>query len=216
MAFTRKMQKDAFNHVATNILVLSDEEIKAFQDARLDNILNFINMDDQLFASVQMTDSNNNKTPLPACTRMIIIVFMSYLHFLDETSATPVGHEWMNLNSDDFESFRQGSVIKHYKGKTLDNIATVKLSNTMASSYNATTTPTMNATATVTKKVIDPVQEFDKGVKRDITAFPSLKDERNWDQFLRTTKAVARTQKVSTVFDSTYVPTTNDEQELFE
>jgi hypothetical protein len=39
--------------------------------------------------------------------------------------------------------------------------------------------------ATATKKVTDPVQEFDKGAKRDTTAFPSLKDERNWDQFLR-------------------------------
>jgi hypothetical protein len=47
-------------------------------------------------------------------------------------------------------------------------------------------------------------------------AFPKLKDERYWDQFLCSAHAVARTQKMINVFNKNYVPTTAPDKELFE
>ena len=69
---------------------------------------------------------------------------------------------------------------------------------------------------TATSKPLDPIHEFDKGIKRDPTAFPKLKDERFWDQFLRSTHAVARTQKMINVLDKGYTPTTVPDKELFD
>jgi hypothetical protein len=60
----------------------------------------------------------------------------------------------------------------------------------------------------MTSKPVDPVHEPDQGIKRDPTAFPKLKDERFRDQFLRSTHAVARTQKMIHVFGKNYTPTT--------
>jgi hypothetical protein len=217
VAFTRQQQEAAFYHVAKTILVLTKTEMTAFKDADLANILNFINMDDKTFSQVKITDTTNNTTtPLPISTQILVTVFMYYIHFLGVTGTTPVGTDWNNLSIDDFETFRQSSAFYYYKGKTLDTVASVNLTPYL--NANTSTTATINSTTTTTtaKKVTDPVQEFDKGVKRDITVFPSLKDERNWDQFLRTTKAIARTQKMSNVLDSTYVPSTTEEKDLFE
>ena len=173
MAFTRKMQEDAFDHVITEVLTLTTSEVEGFKDAGINSIMAFVNMDDQAFATITKKDANNKQVPLATSTKILITVFMYYLHYLDELSETPIGKEWMKLTAEEFDAFRQGSVVKHYKGKTLDNVTTV----TLKPSSLTTTTTTTAATMTAPKKVTDPVQEFDKGVKRDTTVFPSLKDE---------------------------------------
>ena len=217
VAFTRQQQEAAFYHVAKTVLVLTKEEMSAFRDADLANILNFINMDDKIFSQVQITNTTDNTTiPLPTSTQILITVFMYYIHFLGITATIPTGTDWMSLSIDDFEAFHQSPAISYYKGKTLDNVTTVNLTPYLNANTATNATVSNTTTTTTTKKVMDPVQEFDKGVKRDITVFPSLKDERNWDQFLRTTKAIARTQKMSNVLDSTYVPSTPEEKDLFE
>ena len=81
------------------------------------------------------------------------------------------------MDVDDYDTFRGGPHFRVYIGKTLDNIHTVT---------NATTplrVRTGGATGT-NSKTLTPVQEFDKGMKRDVSAFPVLKDERFWDDFL--------------------------------
>ena len=54
-----------------------------------------------------------------------------------------------------------------------------------------------------------------KGIKRDVTLFPTLKNEENWDQWNRTLHATARMQDVAEVLDEHYTPTTPDDSELF-
>ena len=58
---------------------------------------------------------------------------------------------------------------------------------------------------------------FIKGIKREIAAYPSLKDERYFDGFKRSLFIVAKTQKCNEVFDPTYTPGSEPkEQEIFE
>ena len=58
---------------------------------------------------------------------------------------------------------------------------------------------------------------FKKGIKREITAYPSLKDERYFDGFKRSLFIVAKTHECSDVLDSNYTPGSEpEEQELFE
>ena len=61
------------------------------------------------------------------------------------------------------------------------------------------------------------LMSFKKGIKREITAYPSLKDERYFDGFKRSLFIVAKTHKCSDVLDSYYTPGSEpEEQELFE
>ena len=58
---------------------------------------------------------------------------------------------------------------------------------------------------------------FKKGMKREIAAYPSLKDERYFDGFKRSLFIVAKTHECNEVLDPTYIPGSEpEEQELFE
>ena len=61
------------------------------------------------------------------------------------------------------------------------------------------------------------LMSFKKGIKREITAYPSLKDERYFDGFKRSLFIIAKTHKCSDVLDLNYTPGSEpEEQELFE
>ena len=61
------------------------------------------------------------------------------------------------------------------------------------------------------------LMSFKKGIKREITAYPSLKDERYFDGFKRSLIIVAKTHECSDVLDPNYIPGSEpEEQELFE
>ena len=58
---------------------------------------------------------------------------------------------------------------------------------------------------------------FKKGIKREIAACPSLKDERYFDGFKRSLFIVSKTHECNEVLDPTYTPGSEpEEQELFE
>ena len=61
------------------------------------------------------------------------------------------------------------------------------------------------------------LMSFKKGIKREITAYPSLKDERYFDGFKRSLFIVAKTHECSEVLDPNYTPGSEpEEEELFE
>ena len=58
---------------------------------------------------------------------------------------------------------------------------------------------------------------FKKGIKREIAAYLSLKDERYFDGFKRSLFIVAKTHECSEVLDPNYTPgSEHEEKELFE
>ena len=58
---------------------------------------------------------------------------------------------------------------------------------------------------------------YKKGIKREIAAYPSLKDERYFDGFKRNLFIVAKTHECNEVLDPTYIPGSEpEEQEVFE
>ena len=57
---------------------------------------------------------------------------------------------------------------------------------------------------------------FKKGIKREISAYPSLKDERYFDGFKRSLFIVAKTHECSEVLDPNYTPGSEpEEKEIF-
>ena len=61
------------------------------------------------------------------------------------------------------------------------------------------------------------LMSFKKGIKREIAAYPSLKDERYFDGFKRSLFIVAKTHECSDVLDPNYTPGSEpEEEELFE
>ncbi len=71
--------------------------------------------------------------------------------------------------------------------------------------------PTLPVTSNKTKHLLS---DFKKGIKRDASLFNVLKDPKQWDSWHQSTLAQARAQDVSDVLNSSFKPTTED-QDLF-
>jgi hypothetical protein len=56
------------------------------------------------------------------------------------------------------------------------------------------------------KRAPDLVADFKKGIKRDANMFPTLKQDKQWDNWQRAVIAQARAQDLSDVLDPTFVP----------
>ena len=64
-------------------------------------------------------------------------------------------------------------------------------------------------------KTVDLVAEFKKGIKRDASLYPVLKDNRHWNNWQRAVLAQAHAHDIQEVFDVNYVPKNEEEQNLF-
>ena len=69
----------------------------------------------------------------------------------------------------------------------------------------SSTRPTGHSTAAI------ELMGFKKGIKREIAAYPSLKDERYSDGFKRSLFIVAKSHKCNDVLDPTYTPVSEPE-----
>jgi len=57
--------------------------------------------------------------------------------------------------------------------------------------------------------------DFKRGIKHDVSQYPTLKDEKYFDQFQMTMIAQARAYDIEEVFDSDYTPKTTEDKDLF-
>ena len=67
-----------------------------------------------------------------------------------------------------------------------------------------------------TTKSVDLVAEFKKGIKRDASLYPVLKDNRHWNNWQRAVLAQAHAHDIQEVFDVNYVPKNEEERNLFD
>ena len=63
---------------------------------------------------------------------------------------------------------------------------------------------------------LSPADEFKRGIKRDVNAFQTFKDRRQWNQWHRSFVATAHSQGLGNVLDPDYTPSTPSEQALFD
>ena len=72
------------------------------------------------------------------------------------------------------------------------------------------------STSSTSGYVLSPADEFKKSIKRDPTAFKSFSDRKQWNPWHREFRAIANAQGLADVLDSTYVPSSTDQQALFD
>ena len=75
--------------------------------------------------------------------------------------------------------------------------------------------PTMTRSLPRNNHKSSEAEMFMKSIKKDRTAYPTLKEDRQWDKWNRSLKAVARTHGCEIILDPSYVPGNEGEIELF-
>jgi hypothetical protein len=102
--------------------------------------------------------------------------------------ATLTPADWLTIQEEDFDIF-QGSYDNLYFNPN---------------NYRAApSTPVASSTPHVPHAPVSDAVAFRRGIKRDQSLFPILKDDKDWDDWQRRTRAIATAQCVEPVLDPT-------------
>ena len=203
MVLTRQQRMDAMDHVVTTVLdQAADGAIMlALQQSGTIDIL--------LLASLSETQIDNLKVssttavpnpPILAPGHLGLIKAIVAYERWRSAMSNPIDDDWMSVTFDEFNTFRTSL---NFNPQSM-----------FATASPASTNPT--AAGAATSPARDPLSDFKRGMKRDSSQFPVLKDEKQWDNWNRTACAQARAQDVAHVFDESYIPITPEDKALFQ
>ena len=204
MVLTRSEAKVAFNHVLDNVLGRADgTPLKsALNSENITDIFQLCTLTDAVIDALEYMDTNINTLPIKVRLgdKMLLKVFLQYISMC-HNNGRPIGDDWTQITQDDFDSFRIDP--KYYAPST---------------SHPLSSPPAASGTrsSTSTSHLLNPVELFRRGIKRDATLFPTLKDDKYHDIWHQSFKTQATAQAVSEVLDENYVPTGADDIALFQ
>ena len=124
-----------------------------------------------------------------------ILKYLLYFHIHRNNEYNTID-DWSKVSKEEFDAFR------------IDPNFTLNPPVPRASSKHLTPKPPSSSS-------FSPVDLFRRGIKRDPSLFPSLKDERFNEQWHRSMVTQARAQDVSDVLDPLYIPLNTDDLNLF-
>lgn len=197
---TRQQKRDIFSHIMLVLDQLDDTYpiwqafVKANYVGRAPYAFITISPDEiATFRCDQVTTDANGadhtvEVPLHSSDQTMIKLFQDWIKWLvydARFDATSV-EAWLALDRDVFDIYR----IQGFKVPP------------PPSSHNNSSHPVQS------KPPPDPVREFHKSVKRDLTVFSVLKNDTQWDTYQRSLIANARTQDVYDVIDPRCAPPT--------
>jgi hypothetical protein len=199
MVLTRSEAKTAYLHVLDNVLGRADgTPLKlALETEGIDDIFGLTTLTDAQIDTLKYIDvtNNNSITPVMLGDRNLLRCFLSYVNHR-HADGNPIGDDWSFVAQAEFDSFR---IDPRYFTSTA-----------IPPTSNVTTKANVNTT-----QYFSPADMFRRGIKRDASLFPTLTDEKYNDSRHRSFVNQARAQDVSEVLDSTYVPNTPTDIELF-
>ena len=118
------------------------------------------------------------------------------------TNNTPIDDDWTEVTLADFDSFH---ISGDYQTQLRNGPKTPRPSSTARPSNPFPPPPKFS-----------PADIFRRGIKRDSSLFPTLKDEKLNDSWHRSFATQARAQDDSEVLDVAYTPNNDEERDLFQ
>ena len=205
--FTRAASKSAFIHIMTNVLD-SDHIHQALKDAGIDDMTGLVRLDDHTVENLAYTDPDpqvSTKYPLKKGEMGLLISFVHFVYYRKDIG-NPIGNDWTSITMDEFDEFRTN--LDYASG--LNTLSGLNPKKAPSKPTSTTSNPTTSGHG------FNPVDSFKRGIKRDPTVFPTLKDEKLNDQWHRSFLNQARAQDIEDVLDPTFKPTSSIDIALFQ
>jgi hypothetical protein len=203
MVLTRSEAKLAFTHILQNVFGRSAGTPLqlALEEEGIDDIFNFVNLDETAISNLQYTDiiNNNTVTKVKTGDKMLVKCFLNYIG-VRHSEGNPIEDKWDQITQAEFDSFRIDPKYIMSQSSRPSPVSTSAIST--ARSYTA--------------PLYSSVDTFRRGIKRDATLFPTLKDDKFHDIWHRSFRTQATAQAVSEVLDESYTPLTPDDIALFQ
>jgi hypothetical protein len=203
MVLTRSDARTAYTHVLDHVLGQGDgTPLKtALAHEGVDHIFQLVNLDNVTIHNLEYADSANKNavTTVKMAEKMLLKCFINFVA-VPHNDGNPIGDDWTLITQLEFDLFR---IVPQYFASQPPRPTT-------------TVTPPPSTNNSNTSPYYNPVEQFPRGIKRDATLFPTLKDDKYHDIWHWSFKTQATAQAVSEVLDATYIPTTPDDIALFQ
>ena len=208
MVLTRQEAKVAFNHIMDNVLGHGDKTPlkSALQQESIEDIFALVTIDDSNINGLTFEDPSNadNHLPIPKGDKNLVRIFRDYVIHRN-TSGDPVNDNWTSVTQTDFDAFRINPAYVATFTRAPHGIVGATSSQPAAMVTSASTSAAKKS----------PAELFRRGIKRDPTLFPTLKDEKLNDSWHRSFANQARAQDLSDVLDPNYRPSSTEDRDLF-
>ena len=182
----------ALHHLRCSVFgetITSGTLLACFQDLGLNDIDDFLFLEYSDFTCAQVQEAHR---PSPIVLRKLMQAQLWY-----KTHPSPNGvSTWFDLDIDTLVNF-----VRSGHSNTSSTPVTKPVTGIIASSSPST--------------VPDPVRDFQKSIKRDITHYEEFKDDTKWAEWHRHFTSMAATHGMDNVLSHTYVPETEIEKALF-
>ena len=166
---------DHYLHVIAN-LEPDDPICKSLELYGVRSLPDLLDLDRDEMRALEYVNASNNRTPLHHGGQGRVQVMQAYFRYLREEEIEDI----MSLTHEDFNDYRMDI-------------------------YDANALPTVSPTRTkrpfVPPVAHQPAEEFKRGIKRDKTHYISLKENKQWDDWRRSTLATARSHGCEEVFN---------------
>jgi len=196
---------EAFEHLLNVVFKRSDTTslYRALDEGGFNDIPSIMSMDEGDIDGLR----DNKKRVIPGDMNLIklFVQFIRYRQLL----GTPIesNEDVVKVTKGEFDRFRINGVVQY-----LELVAKANAATAPTTPPPVITAPTNIGGGTSNK----PIDLFRRGIKRDQSAFPELKNEEDNDAWHQSFETQAHAQDVANVIDPNYIPTTADELELFQ
>ena len=176
MAPARRSTLTPLQHVIQHVLVLSpaaQTNLTAALDADdRTAIVDLLDMNGQTLSALRYTVVTGDTPTAEALSPRVIgkiQAFLSFAVWLGRNGQHPGRDDakWLALTAEQFIDYRMS---EHY----------ISMNNGWSTSSSTSTSTTLTTSR-------DPVSEFRRGIKRDPNLFPTLRDDKHWDSWRRST-----------------------------
>jgi hypothetical protein len=201
---TRNAAAQVFTTVKTDILdIEADSPLSlALDQIGVQDILDLIGLNFAEIESLTYLPAPTDERPVPVPTavsigqRNRVRLFKAWIGSMANLTGlmSLTTDQWNELTQEDFDSFRTSS---------------------SAIGYNPVTPAPVARGAAGTGTYTYGLNDFRKGIRRDSSVYPTLKDDKHFNNWNRSVLSQARAHDVSDVFDSTFVPSTSESVLLF-
>ena len=196
MVITRTEARAAYDHVMD--VVLDRYGSKDLKDALVKegfvDLFQVLTIDDvDIECLVYQDPADPSKTiPIRKGDVGMLKCFKAFVHHRSALGNPIQDTDWISLTQAEFDSFR------------MDPSNLLRVSSAIASAKNPTSGPKYA-----------PVDIFRRGIKRDPSLFPTLKEEKYNDTWHRSFETQARAQDVFNVLNPNYKPISQEDTDLF-
>jgi hypothetical protein len=197
MVLYRALAKAAFDHVLDVVLGCDNTSPlkKSLLRERFNDVHSFCQLTNEIIDDLQYDTDTEKDIRVTAGDKGLLKAFLDYISYRHR-NGNPIEDNWTDITVEEFDTFR---VDPEYIGR--DRTPAFAL-------FPHTATNGQDKKPT-------PAEIFKRNIKRDPSLFPVLNDEAYNDSWHRAFVIQASAQGIEDVIDPNYVPTSEDQSELF-